>query len=174
MRFKPNYIVIPLIAALLLQISHYIEYGTISLIGTIQVPPILEGHKFLIIFLSFIAFIIAGYIKSIPFLLFWNRFPRREIHFYPILSLFIISEFLSTAAIYFIKYGYDSIFFLVTLTYIISLLILMISLWKHKLKLAAIWTLIIIIAPIILIKRNEHKAHYTRSPEHQAALVRSK
>lgn len=133
MRFKLNYFVIPLIVALVDILTILLGGGKEALMS-IRVWP------------SIAALVILGGIifRSIPVILFWNRFPRQEPHFLLTAWLFILFGISNILRGYLFYTSFESMPVLPILASILLLavgLIIVISLWIHHVYAAAYWSI---------------------------------
>jgi hypothetical protein len=134
MRFKLNYFVIPGLLFLVALANAYIN----KIFPCSVVFALIENNCFIPLIIGEMA--LFSLWKSVPIIIFWNRFSHREAHFYPILGLFVLAEFL-VVLFSFLTYVPLSDTALIALSFAPNLvsIIIVIGLWVHGLHTAAYW-----------------------------------
>jgi hypothetical protein len=132
MNFKPNYFVIP---GLLLLLGFFNAH----LNGIFQEMGWAQFDAFSMAILIGIMALVSLF-KAIPIILFWNNFPRREAHFYPILGLFMLVELLVLFSSFLVT-SQVSPTTLMVLSFAPAIIdfIIVVALWQHGLRVAAYW-----------------------------------
>jgi hypothetical protein len=138
MNFKPNYIIIPAILFALVGISLYFGEEQLML-----------GGPF---FLFWITPLLIALWRAIPIILFWNNFPRREAHFYPILGLFVIAILLNSLNPLFasLQLSETTIMIISFLPLIVDILLIA-GLWTHGLRTAAYWIVSYLLFELLIL-----------------------